>query len=435
MASTSKAAVIRELHERLRRADRGENGFEEGKEARTRLETLRRLKELVDDGKIERTGRPGGVNTHVHTAKSFSYFESPSDAVWHAYVARVGIFGINDHYTLAGHEEFAKACRILGIRPIFSLEAIAMWEEAEASGMTVNDPTNPGRTYLTAKGVTRQFPVGAKGEVDLSRMQAALLERHCEITEKLDAVILERLGVADAVLWEDVLALTPHDQPTERHICLAVAQFLVETYPDVAELRSAVARLVDSDVPADVIEDPAAFQNYLRGMLVKVGRPGYVEEAREAFIPVERLVSMALDLGAIPTYPVMGHPISPWEEDLAKLFDRLEAINIYAIEVIPDRNTAERLREIVEMAALRKFPIFNGTEHNTKTSIPLVDKHFFEEEFRPHFERGARVLLGHQALKAAGEDGYVLEDGTLPPGDREENLKRVEESSRRLRVS
>lgn len=431
MAITSNAAVIRELHARLRRADHGENGFEAGKEARTRLETLRRLKEFVDDGKIKRTGRAGGVNTHVHTAKSFSYFESPSDAVWQAYLARVGILGINDHYTLAGHDEFAQACRILGIRPIFSMEAIAMWEEAEAEGMTVNDPANPGRTYLTAKGVTRQFPSRSKGEADLSRMQAALLERHCQITEKLNAVVTERLGVADAVLWEDVLALTPHDQPTERHICLAVAQFLADAYPDVAARRTAVTRLVDSDVPADVLEDPAAFQDYLRGMLVKAGRPAYVEEAREAFIPVERLVSMALDLGAIPTYPVMGNPISPWEKDLGALFDRLEAANIHAIEVIPDRNAVERLRDIVQMAAQRNFPTFNGTEHNTKTAMPLVDRYYFDEEFRPHFDRGARLLLGHQALKAGGEDGYVLEDGTLPPGDREENLKRVEEASRR----
>jgi hypothetical protein len=108
-------------------------------------------------------------------------------------------------------------------------------------------------------------------------------------------------------------------------------------------------------------------------------------------------------------------------------------VKIHAIELIPDRNTPERLRDIVQMAAQRNFPTFNGTEHNTKTAMPLVDKYYFEEEFRPHFDRGARLLLGHQALKAAGEDGYVLEDGTLPPGDREENLKRVEEASRRPR--
>jgi hypothetical protein len=140
---------------------------------------------------------------------------------------------------------------------------------------------------------------------------------------------------------------------------------------------------------------------------------------------------MALDLGAIPTYPVLGNPVTPWEEDIDKLYDRLEAIGIHAIEVIPDRNTRERLKEIVEKAAARGFPIFNGTEHNTKTPLPMVDKYFFDGEFRPHFERGARVLLGHQALRAAGQEGYVREDGSLPEGDRPEHLKQVEDASRR----
>ena len=75
------------------------------------------------------------------------------------------------------------------------------------------------------------------------------------------------------------------------------------------------------------------------------------------------------------------------------------------------------------------MPVVNGTEHNTKTMIPLVDRFFFHERFRRHFERGARVVLGHQALRAAGETGYVREDGSLPPGSREENLRRVERAA------
>ena len=117
MAATSDAVAIRELEARLRRPDRGENGFREGKEARTRLETLVRLKEFVEEGKIERTGPPGGINTHVHTAKSFGYFDSPTHAVWSAYQSRLSVFGINDHYTTAGHEEFGKACKAAALRP------------------------------------------------------------------------------------------------------------------------------------------------------------------------------------------------------------------------------------------------------------------------------------------------------------------------------
>ena len=107
-------------------------------------------------------------------------------------------------------------------------------------------------------------------------------------------------------------------------------------------------------------------------------------------------MSLARDMGAVPTYPVLGNPVTPWEADLDALFDRLEALGVGAVEVIPDRNTRERLGAIVACAARRRFPIFNGTEHNTRSPGPLVDRFFFDDEFRPHFERGARFILEHQ---------------------------------------
>jgi hypothetical protein len=431
VAATSDSSAIRELESRLQRPDRGENGYREGSEARTRLDVLVRLREFAEDGKVARSKVGGGINTHVHTGKSFGYFESPCDAVWHAYLERVAVFGINDHYTLAGHSEFGRAAKCLGIRPTFSMEAVAMWGEAEAAGLTVNDPANPGRTYLTAKGVTRAFSQGSRGAEDLERMNEALYLRNQEITKKLSALIAKKLKTKDAVSWEAVLALTPHDQPTERHITLAAARFLEAAYEDKAARSKALSKLVGEEAPPEVIDTASTFQDYLRSKLVKAGCPAYAAEGKDAFVPVERMVSLALDLGAIPTYPVLGNPVTPWEEDIDRLYDRLEVMGIHAVEVIPNRNTRERLLDIVSKAAARGFPIFTGTEHNTKTPMPLVDKFFFDETFRPHFERGARVLLGHQALRRMGEDGYVLEDGALPPGDREANLMRLEDASRK----
>lgn len=432
MGSASESAAARELEARLHRPERGENGYREGAEARTRLEALQRLREMAEAGRIAFADLPpGGVNTHVHTAKSFAFFDSPCDAVWQAYRSRLQIFGINDHYTLAGHEEFGKACRIASIRPTFSLEAIAQWEEARQQGKTVNDPTNPGRTYLTAKGVTRAFADGSGGARDLAVMNTALRRRHEAMALRLAEVFRERLELEGAVTWEGVLLLTPHGQPTERHLALAAASALEARFPELEARREAAQRLLDSEVSSEALGSAAAFQDLVRARLIKAGRPAYVPEDPEAFVPVERLVSLALDLGAIPTYPVLGDPVTPWEQDLDRLFDRLEALGVHAVEVIPDRNRRERLREIVEMAAARGFPVFNGTEHNTKTPMPLVDRYFFDPEFQSHFLRGAKVLLGHQALRAAGEDGLVRDDGSLPPGGRVANLERVAEAWRR----
>ena len=392
-----------DLESRLLRPDVGENGHVDGAETRSRLGALRRLGEMMESGDIVVVGEPGGINTHVHTAKSFSYFASPSDAAWQAKLAGVRVFGINDHYTIDGHAEFSAACEILDIEPLFSMEAVATWEDAASAGATVNDPNNPGRTYLTAKGVTRSFPAGCAGERDLARMNRALLERNRAMTAKLASLIESRLGLAPTITFDGVLALTPHDRPTERHVAQAAALFLEAAYAELDERCLAASTLLETEVDATVLTDAAAFQDLIRARTLKMGRPAYVEESTEAFIPVERMVALCLDLGAIPTYPVLGNPVTPWEEDLDTLYDRLEALGIHAIEVIPDRNTVERLLDIVEKAVARGFPVLSGTEHNTKSSRPLVDRFFFDERFRPHFERGAQVVIEHQASRRGTE--------------------------------
>ena len=100
-----------------------------------------------------------GTNGHIHTSESFSVFRSPTEAVWQAAREGLAVLGINDHYTVAGHEEFRRACEIAGIAAAFSLEAVAMDRDAAEAGLKLNDPDNPGRIYLCGKGVTR-IPAG-----------------------------------------------------------------------------------------------------------------------------------------------------------------------------------------------------------------------------------------------------------------------------------
>jgi hypothetical protein len=100
-----------------------------------------------------------GTNCHIHTSESFSVFRSPAEAVWQAARENLAVLGINDHYTIAGHEEFRRACELAGIAAAFSLEAVAMDREAQAQGLLLNDPDNPGRVYLCGKGVTRSVEI------------------------------------------------------------------------------------------------------------------------------------------------------------------------------------------------------------------------------------------------------------------------------------
>jgi len=350
-----------------------------------------------------------GTNCHIHTSESFSVFRSPTEAVWQAAREGLAVLGINDHYTIAGHEEFRRACEIAGIAATFSLEAVAMDRDAEAQGVLLNDPGNPGRVYLCGKGVTRIPPDSSTEMQNLARMRAALKRRNRAMTEKVAALFEERLHAAGPT-WEEVRALTPRGNATERHVAWATLALLREwAAAHRVPLSEAIAKCCGAAPPAGA--DDAALQIFLRAKLLKAGAPCFVRESEDAFVSVEELRRIFLAFGSIPTYPVLGNPVTSGERDIEALLHRLQATGFYAIEVIPHRNTRQRLSEIVSTARRRWWPVFNGTEHNTPEARSLLDPFALDPEFEPWFHESAALLLGHQRLVAQGEAGYVDLEG------------------------
>ncbi len=350
-----------------------------------------------------------GTNCHIHTSESFSVFRSPSEAVWQAGREGIAVLGINDHYTVAGHEEFRRACEIAGIGAAFSIEAVAMDRAAEAANLLLNDPDNPGRVYLCGKGVTRMPPDSTPEMQDLARMRQALARRNREITAKVAALFLERLG-AEGPTWGAVEALTPRGNVTERHVAWAALVRLRGIAAETgAPLAETIARCCGAIPPS--ITDDAALQIFIRAKLLKAGAPCYVPESEDAFVSSEKLREIFLAFGSIPTYPILGNPVTSGERDVEALLERLESNGFHAVEVIPHRNRRERLAEIVAAARGRWWPVFNGTEHNTPEARPMLDPFALDPEFEPWFRQSTAVLLGHQRLVARGEPGFVDREG------------------------
>ena len=349
-----------------------------------------------------------GIDLHIHTNESFSVFRSPAEAVWQAVREGVAVLGINDHYTVAGHEEFRKACRIAHIPAVFSMEAVAMDRDAEAKGILTNDPGNPGRTYLCAKAITRIPPNGSAAMKALSTMQAALEQRNREMTRKVRELFPKRVN-AEGPSWEDVVGLTPRGNATERHISKAVVIRLRELAKELGiSIVEAVAQCCGAQPPSD---GDAALQNFVRAKLLKAGAPCFVDESPEAFLDVGDMRDLFLAFGAVPTYPVLGNPVTGAEENIPALLDRLEKMNIFALEVIPQRNTKERMAQIIDAARARSCPVFNGTEHNTPEPAPLLVPLALDPDFLPWFEQSAAVLLGHHREIQAGRPGFVDASG------------------------
>jgi len=213
-----------------------------------------------------------------------------------------------------------------------------------------------------------------------------------------------------------VLALTPRGNATERHVArAALARLRALAAERGLALVETIQRCCSAAPPATA--DDAALQNFLRAKLLKAGMPCYVPETEDAFISSSELRAMFLAFGSIPTYPILGNPVTPGERDVEALLDRLEASGFYAVEVIPHRNTRERLSEIVGAARRRWWPVFNGTKHNTPESRPMLDPFALDPEFEPWFRQSAALLIAHQQRAGRGEPGFVDENGCPPITD------------------
>jgi hypothetical protein len=93
------------------------------------------------------------VNAHLHTPYSFSAFENLSEALERASDEDVKILGINDFYSTDGYEEWNKEALKRNLYPLFNIELISLQKEDQDNGIRVNDPNNPGRTYISGKGL------------------------------------------------------------------------------------------------------------------------------------------------------------------------------------------------------------------------------------------------------------------------------------------
>jgi len=385
---------------------------------------VRSLVRTLGDGRIEnrlqalvtlvtrnpKRNNSGGINLHVHTNESYSLFRSPTEAVWYAYSSGVEYFGINDHYTIDGHPEFRDACRIADLKPAFSIEAVAMDPVSCRANRRYNDPNNPGRCYLIGKGVTRNLNRNGENERLLLRMRNAIQRRNVEIVERLNSYA-EKKGYSINITYEDVRRLTPRGNATERHVVQAFCEKLDSLSEEESMRLEIYSAVIGRDLSVETLNDPAALLTTVRAGLVKTGGACYVEEDSEAFTSIESLVGMYLEYGAIPSYPFMGGPVTEEEEDLDRLFKRVVSYGIYAFDVVEFRTPLDKAREIVTFAQERGFPVFIGTEHNTKRVDPIIGEIAKDSVLYGYLKRSAEFVIGHQVLSTLCDYGYVTEEG------------------------
>lgn len=339
------------------------------------------------------------VNAHLHTPYSFSAFNDIDQALDMAAAEGVKIVGINDFYSTDGYREWNDGCAKRGLTPLFGIEFIALNAEDQAAGLRVNDPNNPGRTYISGKGLA--YPVKLAGE-EARQLAAVRAESNSQV-EKMCAKLnahLATVGVDIRLDFAKIAAELTRGSIRERHLAKALRIAIA----GVSAAQEQVYERIFG-VPAKAeISDIAAIENEIRSRLLKAGGAAFVPEDPKAFLPTETVQHIIEAAGGIPTYPFLADDakgnFTDFEGDLQKAADTLKKRGFRSVEFITTRNTTAVLEQYAEYLEDEGFIVTFGSEHNTPAMEPIKLRTRDAAELSPKLKainyRGACAIIEHQ---------------------------------------
>jgi hypothetical protein len=358
------------------------------------------------------------VNGHFHTPYSFSAFTEIEQPFILAEAEGVQVLGINDFYTTDGYSEFAELAKKYKTFPLFNIEFMALQKDLQESGVRVNDPANPGRTYMSGKGLSYPFQIGDKELALLQQVQHESNVQTAEMVNKLNAFLSE-LNSGISFTFDELKAKYAKNMLRERHIAKALRIAIDEKFKTEDDKKAFYLKVFSGKEVKSKLTDIAGLENEIRGNLLKTGGRAFVPEDPKAFLSLEQVNRVIISAGGIPCYPVLlddakGN-FTDYEGDFVKLYETLVDKGIYSIELIPGRNTFAVLKKFVTFFRSKKFLISFGTEHNTPQLDPIrvscsggVD---LDEDLERIGYEGACIIAAHQYLIATGEEGYLDADG------------------------
>lgn len=374
------------------------------------------------------------VNAHLHTPYSFSAFNSIEQALDLAVDEKVKVVGINDFNTTDGYLVWNQECRKRGLYPLFNIELISLNKEDQSNSIKVNDPNNPGRTYLSGKGLT--FPVVLK-EPYLSQLKKVKEESNHHVGRiciKLNELLVSS-GAPFLISFDEALSTLTKGSIRERHLAKALRIKASDTFNTEAELSSFYVNLFGGKALKSNCNNFAGVENEIRGNLLKAGGGAFVPESAEAFPDMEVVRKIILNAGGIPTYPFLGDDangnFTDFEHDKVKAVETLKNRGFASAEFITTRNTVNVLEEYASYCWENGLVVTFGSEHNTPAMEPITLFAAKGTELTPMLKdlnyKGACIIAAHQELVRQGKKGYMDENGSPDLACRDEFVKKGDE--------
>lgn len=374
--------------------------------------------ELLEWHKKNGKGTVFSVNAHLHTPYSFSAFRDITQALDMAVAENVKVMGVNDFYSTDGYGEWASEAAERGIFPLFNIEYISLNRADQLAGLKVNDPGNPGRTYLSGKGLA--FP--AKMEEPYASALATVRTESNRHVAGMCAKLNELLKSIDAEFvldFEQIKSDMTKGMVRERHLAKALREHAEICHPTSPGKQAFYLKLFDGKPLVSSLDSPAAIENELRNNLLKAGGPAFIPEPAEAFLDSEMVCKMILNQGGIPTYPFLADDnngnFTPFEVSKEEAAKTLKMRNIWSVELITTRNSLAVLEDYVQFFYNEGFTVTLGSEHNTPAMEPVElfarKKTELSAIIKEINYKGACIVAAHQYLTATKGTGYLDTEG------------------------
>lgn len=363
------------------------------------------------------------VNAHLHTPYSFSAFDNVNDALDRAVAENVKVVGINDFYTTAGYDEWYAGCMERHLYPLFNIELISLNEDDQKNGLRVNDPGNPGRTYISGKGLKYPFSLSEPYATQLADVRKKSNEQVAAMCNKLNE-LLDANSIGFSLDFDWITKELTKGAIRERHLAKALRMKVYEAAGhDASRIKAIMQQLFGGVELKFSTNNIADVENEIRGNLLKAGGAAFVLEERDAFLSVATVSKIILNAGGIPTYPFLADDkngnYTDFENDLQRVVKELKKRGFHSVEFITTRNDVQLLERYAEFLYNAGFVVTFGSEHNSPTMEPME---LFARNGTPLTNKlmkinyeGACVIAAHQHLISEGKQGYVDKDGNVDP--------------------
>lgn len=363
-------------------------------------------------------GTTFSVNAHLHTPYSFSAFSDIQQALDMAVAEDIKVMGINDFYTTDGYSEWSEECAARGIFPLFNIEYISLNKSDQLAELKVNDPGNPGRTYLSGKGLSFPVKMDEPYASALASVRAESNNHVAGMCAKMNDLLV-KIDAGFQLDFETIKSEMTKGMVRERHLAKALREVIESRFPSAETKKLFFTKLFGGKELSSLLDAPAAIENELRGNLLKAGGSAFIPEPAEAFLESEMVCKMILNQGGIPTYPFLADDsngnfthFEGSKEEAARI---LKERNIWSVEFITTRNNLTVLEDYVGYLQNEGFVVTLGSEHNTPAMEPVELFARKKTELSPMLKeinyRGACIVAAHQYLTYTTGEGYLDVNG------------------------